>query len=75
MLFVPHMIGAKLILAIIQNFARFVSDAVMAYGKNVGMQDAVAPGRARGVLRHHGIRDPDRARSGGRRGEIIRLYP
>ncbi|MBI3576053.1 MAG: hypothetical protein HY083_10455, partial [Gammaproteobacteria bacterium] len=26
-------------------FARFVSDAVMAYGKNVGMQDAVFVGR------------------------------
>ena len=44
-LFVPHVIVAVLILAIGLYFARFVSDAVMAYGKNVGMQDAVFVGR------------------------------
>lgn len=44
-LFVPHVIVAVLILAIGLYFARFVSDAVMAYGKNVGMQDATFVGR------------------------------
>lgn len=44
-LFVPHVIVAVLILAIGLYFARFVSDAVTAYGKNVGMQDAVFVGR------------------------------
>lgn len=44
-LFVPHVIVAVLILAIGLYFARFVSDAVIAYGKNVGMQDAVFVGR------------------------------
>jgi hypothetical protein len=44
-LFVPHVIVAVLILAIGLYFARFIADTVTAYGKNVGMQDAVLIGR------------------------------
>ncbi len=44
-LFVPHVIVAVLILAIGLYFARFVGDTVTAYGKNVGMEDAVMVGR------------------------------
>lgn len=44
-LFIPHVIVAVLILAIGLYFARFVGDTVTAYGKNVGMTDAVLVGR------------------------------
>jgi len=44
-LFIPHVIVAVLILAIGLYFARFIADTVTAYGKNVGMQDAVLIGR------------------------------
>lgn len=44
-LFVPHVIVAVLILAIGLYFARFVADTVTAYGKNVGLEDAVMVGR------------------------------
>ncbi len=44
-LFVPHVIVAVLILAIGLYFARFVADTVTAYGKNVGLEDAVVVGR------------------------------
>lgn len=44
-LFVPHVIVAVLILAIGLYFARFVADTVTAYGKNVGLEDAVIVGR------------------------------
>ncbi len=44
-LFIPHVIVAVLILAIGLYFARFVADTVTAYGKNVGLQDAVIVGR------------------------------
>lgn len=39
-LFIPKVIVAVLILAIGIYFARFVAQAVSAYGKNVGMEDA-----------------------------------
>lgn len=44
-LFIPHVIVAVLVLAIGLYFARFVGDTVTAYGKNVGVQDAVLIGR------------------------------
>ncbi len=44
-LFIPHVIVAVLVLAIGLYFARFVADTVTAYGKNVGLQDAVLIGR------------------------------
>jgi hypothetical protein len=43
--FVPKAIVAVLILAIGLYFSRFVGEAVVAYGKNVGMQDADLVGR------------------------------
>ncbi len=45
-LFIPHVIVAVLILAIGLYFARFVADTVIAYAKNVGMEDGVFVGRA-----------------------------
>lgn len=44
-LFIPKVIVAVLILAIGFYFARVVSDIIIAYGKNVGMQDAEIIGR------------------------------
>ncbi|MBE9516281.1 MAG: hypothetical protein IME93_04835 [Proteobacteria bacterium] len=43
--FIPHVIVAILILTIGLYFARFISDSVVAYGKNVGMDDAEIMGR------------------------------
>ncbi len=43
--FIPNVIVAVLILAIGMYFARFVADAVVAYSKNVGLQDANLIGR------------------------------
>lgn len=43
--FIPHVIVAILILTIGLYFARFISDSVIAYGKNVGMEDAEIMGR------------------------------
>jgi len=44
-LFIPHVVVAVLVLAIGLYFARFIADTVTAYGKNVGIQDAVLIGR------------------------------
>ncbi len=44
-LFVPNVIVSVLILAIGLYFARLMSEAVMTYGKNVGMADAELMGR------------------------------
>jgi hypothetical protein len=44
-LFIPNVLVAVLILAIGLYFARFVSDAIIAYGKNVGMTDIELLGR------------------------------
>jgi hypothetical protein len=44
-LFIPNVLVAVLILAIGLYFARFVSDAIIAYGKNVGMSDIEMLGR------------------------------
>lgn len=44
-LFIPKVVVAVLILAIGLYFARFVAQAVSAYGKNVGMEDAELLGR------------------------------
>jgi len=44
-LFIPKVIVAVLILAIGLYFARFIAQAVSAYGKNVGMEDAELLGR------------------------------
>ena len=49
--FIPNVIVAVLILAIGMYFARFVADAVIAYGKNVGLQDVNLIGR----LTHYAI--------------------
>ena len=43
--FIPHVIVAILILTIGLYFARFISESVVAYGKNVGMEDAEIMGR------------------------------
>ena len=43
--FIPHVIVAVLILSIGLYFARFMADTVIAYGKNVGLQDAEMIGR------------------------------
>ena len=43
--FIPNVIVAVLILAIGLYFARFVGDAMVAYAKNVGIQDAELMGR------------------------------
>ncbi len=43
--FIPNVIVAVLIIAIGLYFARFVGDAVVAYAKNVGIQDAELMGR------------------------------
>jgi len=45
MLFVPHVVVALLMLAFGAYFARFVGGAVMAYCKNIGIQDADLLGR------------------------------
>lgn len=39
-LFVPNVVAAVLIIAIGLYFARFVSESVVTYGKNVGLEDA-----------------------------------
>lgn len=44
-LFIPHVIVAVLILTIGLYFARFIEDAVVAYAKNIGMDEAVMFGR------------------------------
>jgi len=44
-LFIPNVIVAVLILAIGLYFARFISDTVMAYSRNVGIEDAELMGR------------------------------
>ena len=44
-LFIPHVIVAVLILTIGLYFARFVEDAVVAYAKNIGMDEATMFGR------------------------------
>jgi hypothetical protein len=44
-LFIPNVIVAVLVLAIGLYFARFISDAVMAYSRNIGMADADLMGR------------------------------
>lgn len=44
-LFVPNVIVAVIILAIGLYFARFVGDAVVAYSKNIGLEDADLLGR------------------------------
>jgi hypothetical protein len=44
-LFVPNVIVAVIILAIGLYFARFVGDAVVAYSKNIGLEDAELLGR------------------------------
>ncbi|OGI41953.1 MAG: hypothetical protein A2150_01805 [Candidatus Muproteobacteria bacterium RBG_16_64_11] len=44
-LFVPNVIVSVLILAIGMYFARLMSEAVMTYGRNVGMTDAELMGR------------------------------
>ncbi len=44
-LFIPNVIVAVLILTIGLYFARFVSDALVTYAKNVGLQDAQLIGR------------------------------
>ncbi len=44
-LFVPKVIVAVLIIAVGLYLARFVGDAVVTYGKNVGLQDAELMGR------------------------------
>ena len=44
-LFIPNVIVAVLILAIGLYFARFISDTVMAYARNVGIDDAELMGR------------------------------
>lgn len=44
-LFIPKVIVAVLILAVGLYFARFISQMVSAYGKNVGMEDAELFGR------------------------------
>ncbi len=44
-LFVPNVIVAVIILAIGLYFARFVGDAVIAYAKNVGLEEAELLGR------------------------------
>jgi hypothetical protein len=44
-LFIPNVIVAVLILAIGLYFARFISDTVMAYSRNVGIVDAELMGR------------------------------
>jgi len=43
--FIPNVIVAVLILSIGLYFARFMSDTVVAYGKNVGLHDAEMIGR------------------------------
>jgi hypothetical protein len=43
--FIPNVIVAVLILTIGLYFARFLSDAITAYTRNVGMEDAVLVGR------------------------------
>lgn len=43
--FIPQVIVAILILTIGLYFARFISESVVAYGKNVGMEDAEIMGR------------------------------
>jgi len=43
--FIPNVIVAVLILSIGLYFARFMADTVVAYGKNVGLQDAEMVGR------------------------------
>jgi hypothetical protein len=45
MWFVPNVFVALLILAFGAYFAKFVADAVNAYGRNVGMQDALLLGK------------------------------
>lgn len=44
-LFIPNVLVAVLILAIGLFFARFLSDAITAYGKNVGLADVEVLGR------------------------------
>lgn len=44
-LFIPHVIVAVLILTIGLYFARFIEDAVVAYAKNIGMDEATMFGR------------------------------
>lgn len=44
-LFVPNVIVAVIILAIGLYFARFVGDAMVAYSKNIGLEDAELLGR------------------------------
>lgn len=44
-LFIPNVIVAVLILAIGLYFARFISDTVVAYSRNIGMTDAELIGR------------------------------
>jgi len=44
-LFVPNVIVAVIILAIGLYFARFVGDSVVAYSKNIGLEDAELLGR------------------------------
>jgi hypothetical protein len=44
-LFIPNVIVAVLILAIGLYFARFISDTVLAYSRNVGIEDAELMGR------------------------------
>lgn len=43
--FIPNVIVSILILTVGLYFARFVSESVVAYGKNVGMEDAEIMGR------------------------------
>lgn len=43
--FIPNVIVAILILTIGLYFARFISESVVAYGKNVGMEDSELMGR------------------------------
>jgi len=44
-LFIPNVLVAVLILAIGLYFARFVSESIIAYGKNIGMADMEVLGR------------------------------
>jgi hypothetical protein len=44
-LFIPKVIVAVLILALGAYFARFIDNSIMAYGKNIGLEDAEFLGR------------------------------
>lgn len=71
-LFIPKVIVAVIILAIGLYFARFVGDAVIAYAKNIGLEDADLMGRSGryGIMVFVVIIALDQVEVGG---DIIRL--